>query len=209
MYCRHCGKHIADIAKFCQNCGKSVVVIESNTNTNNDQSNFVQASVINSPVTYKDVSLKEKKFNIKNRTWIFAACGVVVLALVIIFIFSGNKGVSGEIEKLLEDDLGESVKITALYYNEEAQGCFVEFTAGGSFDEAAVHLDTEDIDYKSEFEYYSEKAERLRAQTPINETELHKCNQEILNSSYAEWNFTIAVMEADGKTKSNGWEKIK
>ena len=209
MYCRHCGKHIADIAKFCQNCGKSVVVIESNTNTNNDQSNFVQASVINSPVTYKDVSPKEKKFNIKNRTWIFAACGVVVLALVIIFIFSGNKGVSGEIEKLLEDDLGESVKITALYYNEEAQGCFVEFTAGGSFDEAAVHLDTEDIDYKSEFEYYSEKAERLRAQTPINETELHKCNQEILNSSYAEWNFTIAVMEADGKTKSNGWKKIK
>ena len=209
MYCRHCGKHIADIAKFCQNCGKSVVVIESNTNTNNDQSNFVQASVTYSPVTYKDVSPKEKKFNIKNRTWIFAACGVVVFALVIIFIFSGNKGVSGEIEKLLEDDLGESVKITALYYNEEAQGCFVEFTAGGSFDEAAVHLDTEDIDYKSEFEYYSEKAERLRAQTPINETELHKCNQEILNSSYAEWNFTIAVMEADGKTKSNGWEKIK
>ena len=209
MYCRHCGKQIADIAKFCQNCGKSVVVIESNTNTNNDQSNFVQASVRNSPVTYKDVSPKEKKFNIKNRTWIFAACGVVVLTLVIIFIFSGNRGVSGEIEKLLEDDLGESVKITALYYNEEAQGCFVEFTAGGSFDEAAVHLDTEDIDYKSEFEYYSERAERLRAQTPINETELHKCNQEILNSSYAEWNFTIAVMEADGETEYNGWKKIK
>ena len=103
----------------------------------------------------------------------------------------------------------KSVKITALYYNEEAQGCFVEFTAKGSFDEAAVHLDTEDIDYKSEFDYYSMEAKRLRTQTPINETELHKCNQEILNSSYAEWNFAIAVMEADGKTKSNGWEKIK
>lgn len=209
MYCRHCGKQIADIAKFCQNCGKSVVVIESNTNNNNDQSNFVQACGTNTPITYKDVSPRERKFNIKNRKWIFAACGVVVLTLIIIFIFGGNRGVSGEVERLLEDDLGKSVKIIALYYNEEAQGCFVEFTAGGSFDEAAVHLKTEDIDYKSEFEYYSEKAERLRAQTPINETELHKCNQEILNSSYAEWNFTIAIMEADGEDEYNGWKKIK
>ena len=209
MYCRHCGKQIADIAKFCQNCGKSVVVIESNTNNNNEQSNFVQASVTNTPVTYKDVSPKESKFNIKNKTWIFAACGVVVLTLIITFVFGGNRGVSGEVERLLEDDLGKSVKITALYYNEEAQGCFVEFAARGSFDEAAVHLDTEDIDYKSEFEYYSERAEKLRAQTPINESELHKCNQEILNSSYAEWNFTIAIMEADGETERNGWKKIK
>ena len=209
MYCRHCGKQIADIAKFCQNCGKSVAVIGSNTNNNNDQSDFGQASATKSPVPYKDVLTKEKKFNIKNRKWIFVAFGLVVLTLIMIFIFSGNRGVSGEIERLLEDDLDKSVKITALYYNEETEGCFVEFTAGGSFDEAAVHLDTEDIDYKSEFEYYSEKAERLRAQTPINETELHKCNQEILNSSYAEWNFTIAVMEADGENEYNGWKKIK
>ena len=105
--------------------------------------------------------------------------------------------------------MGASIKNTKLYFNEKKQGCYVEFKANISANAAAVHLDTEEIDYKSEFNYYSEEAKRLRTQTPINEQKLHECNQKILNSSYAEWSFSITVIENDRNASKNGWEKIK
>lgn len=113
------------------------------------------------------------------------------------------------VEELLEEDLEASIKITKLYFNEENQGCYVEFKANNTADAAAVHLSTGKIDYKSEFNYYSEEAKRLRVQTPINEQKLHECNQKILNSSYAEWSFSITVIENDRDASKNGWEKIK
>lgn len=120
-----------------------------------------------------------------------------------------SKKVKSITEEILEEDLGNSVKITKLYFNEELQGCYVEFEAKNAKDAAAVHFDTGKIDYKSEFNYYSERAKKLRAETPIDEQALHECNQKILNSSYAEWNFAITVMENNGETTKNGWEKIK
>ncbi len=122
------------------------------------------------------------------------------------FTAKESKGIT---EKLLKEDLGNKVKIKKLYFNEGLQGCYVEFTSDGKSDAAAIHLDTEVIDYKSEFEYYSDKATQLRKENPINETELHKCNQKILSSSYSEWHFAITVLESENKTSNNGWEKIK
>lgn len=209
MYCRHCGKQIADISQFCQHCGKSVGMDVIKEERQTDFSANTE-TVINTgdSITHRQISPKNS--NLKGKRWIFAGSGAIALFLVIVILFfGGNDNVTKDVESILEKDLNTSVKITTLYYNEEAQGCFVEFTTEGSFDAAAVHLDTGDIDYKSKFNYYSEKAERLRAQSPINETELHKCNQEILNSSYAEWNFTVAVMKADGTVESNGWKKVK
>lgn len=120
-----------------------------------------------------------------------------------------KKKAKSVVEELLEKDLEASIKITKLYFNEEKQGCYVEFKANNSTDAAAVHLTTGKIDYKSEFNYYSEEAKRLRSQTPINEQKLHECNQKILNSSYAEWSFSITVIENDNNASKNGWEKIK
>lgn len=120
-----------------------------------------------------------------------------------------KKKAKSVVEELLEKDLEASIKITKLYFNEEKQGCYVEFEANNSADAAAVHLTTGKIDYKSEFNYYSEEAKRLRSQTPINEQKLHECNQKILNSSYAEWSFSITVIENDNNASKNGWEKIK
>lgn len=207
MYCRHCGKKIADISKFCQYCGQSVGIIETNTEK---KTVLPVNTVINNSDSMMSKKSFLKKFETNCKYWIFAGCGAFALILVIVILFfGGNDNVSKKVESLLEKDLNTSVKITELYYNEEIQGCFVEFTAKGSYDEAAVHLDTEDIDYKSEFEYYSEKAEKLRAQVPIDEQKLHECNLMILNSSYPDWNFTKVVMEANGETGRNGWEKIK
>lgn len=120
-----------------------------------------------------------------------------------------SKNVKSIVEELLENDLNASVKIKKLYYNEELEGCLAEFKSGGTVDTAAIHLDTEKIDYKSEYDYYSEKAKKLRKETPVNENQLHECNQKILNSSYSEWNFAITTMEAEGETSKNGWIKLK
>ncbi len=119
------------------------------------------------------------------------------------------KNAKSVVEELLEEDLEASIKITKLYFNKEKQGCYVEFKVNNSADAAAVHLSTGQIDYKSEFDYYSMEAKRLRTQTPINEQKLHECNQKILNSSYAEWSFSITVIENDRDASKNGWEKIK
>ena len=83
----------------------------------------------------------------------------------------------------------------------------MEFNSKSSTDIAAVHLDTGKIEYQSEFDYYSNKVEKLRKQKPINEQELHKCNQKILEcADLTGWKFTLTL---NGATKENGWERIK
>lgn len=54
-------------------------------------------------------------------------CGVIAVVLIAIFAFGGNNGLVKDVEKILEDDLGSSVTIAQLYYNEEKQACLVEF----------------------------------------------------------------------------------
>lgn len=151
-----------------------------------------------------------KKKQSKKKLWIFAGCGVLaVLIATVCFLLGNDTGVEYEVKSILENDLGTSVDILELYYNEEEQGCFVKFKTKTSRDEAAVRLDTHKVDYKSEFNYYSDRAETLRQQKPINETELHKCNQKILESLYAEWGFTVAAMKSNGETEWNGWTRLK
>lgn len=147
--------------------------------------------------------MKKNMFRILSTLLILAT--IFTLSSCSIFTNSTEK----EINRLLKDDLNDSIKITKLYYNEEKQGCFVEFQTSTYTDKAAVHLDTGAIDYESEFDYYTEKAEELRNQNPINQEELHKCNQEILNSSYADWHFAIVVFEANGRPEDSSWKRIK
>ena len=193
MYCSNCGKPIDENSKFCQHCG------QANTTTQN--TNSLAGITIENPI--KSTSIVKSK----NKKWIFAVCGILVVALIAIFTFGGNDGVTQKVEKLLEYDLGTSVTITKLYYNKDKQGCLVEFTSKASTDVAAVHLDTGKIEYQSEFDYYSNMAEKLRKQKPINEQELHKCNQKILEcADLTGWKFTISL---NGATKENGWERIK
>lgn len=151
-----------------------------------------------------------KKKQSKKKLWISAGCGILaVLIAMICILLENTAGVEHEAKSILEDDLGTSIDILELYYNEEEQGCFVKFKTKSSRDEAAVRLDTKKVDYESEFNYYSDRAETLRQQNPIDETELHKCNQKILDSLYAKWGFTIAAMKYNGETEWNGWIQLK
>lgn len=84
-----------------------------------------------------------KKKQSKKKLWIFAGCGVLAVLIIIGCLLVGNSsGVEHEVKSILEDDLGTSIDISELYYNEEEQGCFVKFKIKSSRDEAAVRLDT-------------------------------------------------------------------
>ena len=131
----------------------------------------------------------------------------IILALCL--VACGSKAIEKEAIAILEEDLGESVQIISLYYNEGKSGCFAEIKTGEYTDVAAIQMDSEAVDYESEFDFYSILAEQLRKQNPINETALHECNNKILNSAYAEWHFEIVAFEANGTLEENGWEKIK
>lgn len=136
----------------------------------------------------------------KNTKQILQALILSLIILVSIFGLSAcnsTNSIDEKINNLLKDDLNSSVKITKLYYNEEKQGCFVEFQTSSYTDKAAIKLKTGEIEYESEFDYWS---------TKVGE---HEYNQKILNSFYAEWNFSITVFEANGRPEDSSWKKIK
>lgn len=127
---------------------------------------------------------------------------IILALLILISTLSlsscGNNSIEREVNKILKNDLNSSVEIIKLYYNEEKQGCVVEFKTSSYTDKAAIQLDTSEIVYESEYDYWS---------TKIGE---HKYNQKILDSAwYAEWNFAVTIFEANGRPKDSDWEKIK
>lgn len=138
---------------------------------------------------------------------------LILTLLILISIFSlsscGHSSIEKEVNKILKSDLQSSVEIVKLYHNEEKHGCFVEFQTSSYTDKAAINLDTGEIEYESEFDYWSTKAEELRNQKPINQSELHKYNQKIINSFYAEWSFSVTVFETNSRPEDSDWERIK
>lgn len=195
--CKNCGVEIAAGARFCPECGRNLY--SENTTSNNEQG-AVETPIVVTP------SIDASKRKSKTKSWIIAVAGALIVLIIAILFFPKN-GIENEVKAILEDDLGSSVKITTLYYNEDKQGCLVEFETKNSVDIAAVHLDSGKVEYQSEYDYYSTRAEKLRKQSPINEQELHKCNQKILEcSDLISWKFSVKL---NGATDENGWKRIK
>ena len=189
MYCTNCGKEIDKNSKFCQHCGQAIVSAESN--------NSIDTSIINNPNT--EISASKSK----NKKWLFAMCGVIIV-LIAIFAFGGNNGVVKDVEKILEDDLGSSVTINAVYYNEEKQACLVEFRTSYSAEVAAVYLDNSKVLYDSDFDYYTNKMNNATTSS-----ERGKWASKVLEySDLASWKFTIATSSTE-ELREYGWKKIK
>ena len=131
----------------------------------------------------------------KNNRFLFILIMIIISMLVL--SSCNNAKPEREVYKLLKDDLNSSVEIIKLYYNEEKQGFFVEFQTPKHTDKAAIKLTTGEIEYESEFDFWS---------TQIGK---HEYNQKIINSFYAEWNFSVTVFEADGRPEDNDWKRIK
>ena len=122
---------------------------------------------------------------------------IVFTIIYVLYACNSTDSLDKKVNNLLKDDLNSSVRITKLYYNEEKQGCFVEFQTDSHTDKAAIKLNTGEIEYKSEFDYWS---------TKVGE---HEYNQKIINSFYSEWNFSVAVFEHNGRPEDSDWERIK
>jgi len=145
------------------------------------------------------------KQNLHNIFFIF-----LIIINIVLLSSCGYNSIEKEVNKILKEDLDTSIEIIKLYYNEEKQGCFVEFKTNSSVDNAAIKLDTNEIVYEKEYDYWSEKAEYLRKQKPINESLLHEYNQKILDSAfYAEWHFSVTIFEANSRPKDSDWQRIK
>jgi len=145
------------------------------------------------------------KQNLHNIFFIF-----LIIINIVLLSSCGYNSIEKEVNKILKEDLDTSIEIIKLYYNEEKQGCFVEFKTNSSVDNAAIKLDTNEIVYEKEYDYWCEKAEYLRKQKPINESLLHEYNQKILDSAfYAEWHFSVTIFEANSRPKDSDWQRIK
>ena len=130
----------------------------------------------------------------------------ITLLLVLILLISSitltfsacvNTSIVRKVHELLKNDLNTSIEIIKLYYNEEKQGCYVEFQTNTYSDKAAIKLDTNEIVYKSEYDYWS---------TRIGE---HKYNQKILDSAwFAGYQFSVAIYENDGRPDDSDWKRI-
>lgn len=190
MYCTNCGKEIDGNSKFCQHCGKAIASAESNSS--------IDTTIANNPTT--EISTSKSK----NKKWIFAVCGVIAVVLIAIFAFGGNNSLVKDVEKILEDDLGSSVTITHLYYNEEKQACLVEFKTSYSTEVAAVYLDSGKALYDSDFDYYTNKMN-----TATTSSERGKWASKVLEySDLAGWKFTVATSSTE-ELLEYGWKKIK
>lgn len=207
MYCTHCGKQINDTSKFCQYCGEavSITVIDTEAICNSQRDGTCNSTLDYSKINQPPID-NGRKFHIKAKHWgLMGCCSLIIIVIIVISISSGSGRIAGKVDSLLEEDLNKSVKITALYYNEEQQGCLVEFTSGYSSDVAAVYLESGEILYDSDFDYYTKKFNNATSSS-----ERGKWSSKVLEySDLAEWNFAIAIMKADGETEYNGWKKIK
>ena len=82
MYCKHCGKQIADDSKFCQHCGRSK---EDTTALNQAQ------SILKNKSEEKVVEIPTIKANFSEKTkWWIVGCGVWTV-LNLYWLFAGDK----------------------------------------------------------------------------------------------------------------------
>jgi hypothetical protein len=192
MYCGHCGKEITDNAKFCQHCGKAVLV----------STDSINAEVQISPKTDAHPPQKEINKKLTPRSLLLLGCGILAAIIMAVLLFGGNGGVSGKVKSLLENDLGTTVSINALYYNKEKQACLVEFETRTTVDVAAVYLDSGKVLYESDSDYYQRKFNNATTSA-----ERGKWSSKVLEyAELVEWQFGILV---SGLPEKDGWERIK
>lgn len=103
--------------------------------------------------------------------------------------------------KLVNADYGKDIDISAIYYNEEQNGCIVEFTSNGIKDVACVHLEDNSIGYESEYEELAEKMD-----TAYSDGDKQKYASEIVDYPYdVFWVYNLYMYG----TSESGCEKVE
>lgn len=146
--------------------------------------------------------IPEKKRANKKMIVILVLFFLIICGVGIILILGGSGNPAKQAIKIIEDDYGKKVNITAVYYNEEENGCIVEFTSGGIEDEACVHLDDKTVGYVSVYEELTDKMQ----DESLSREEQQKYAKEIVNYPYdVFWVYNLVMHGPE----ASDWEKIQ
>lgn len=141
----------------------------------------------------------------KQQIKIFATfAGVVALICIVcaVKLFGDSGNPAKQAIKIIEADYGENISIISVFYNEEQNGCIIEFTNGGASDVACIHLDDKSIGYESVYEDILEKSNDLF----LSDEEKQKYAMQIIEYPYdAVWVYNLFM---NGTSGSN-WEKLQ
>ncbi len=149
-----------------------------------------------------------KKKNPINKKMLIVSVVIVVMVCVICVIkmFSNNDSPANQAINIIEADFGKKVNIIAIYYNEEQNGCIIEFTSNGMSDVACVHLDDKSIGYESMFDKMAEVFSEKINDPSLSDKEKQNYAKQAVEYPYdAAWVYNL---HRNG-TRGSGWEKVK
>ena len=144
--------------------------------------------------------IKKKKVNPK-MVIIPIILVVIICTVCIIKVVVDSGSPAKQAVKLINADYGKDIDISAVYYNEEQNGCIVEFTSNGIEDVACVHLEEKLIGYESEYEALAEKMD-----TAYSYEDKQKYALQIIEYPYdALWVYNLYMYGTSG----SGWKKVE
>lgn len=146
--------------------------------------------------------IKQKKS--VNKKLIFIPVVIVLLICIVgIVKIIGNDGKPAkQAIKIIKSDYGNSVEISAVYYNKEQNGCIIEFSNNGISDVACVNLEDNSIGYESVYEDISTKIN----DTSLSEEEIQKYATQVIEYPYdALWVYDLFM----NGTSGSEWEKVQ
>lgn len=225
LKCPACGNGMDDgnekIACKCSACGnvsggnlKYFVSEEKVKEKQSAYTHSARSSLIKCPECGREISdtieqcihcgYRIKRKNQINKKLIIVSVAIVfiVCSIFAVKIISNLGNPANQAIKIIEADYGKDINITAVYYNEEQNGCIIEFSSRGMPDVACVHLADQSIGYESIYEELSEKTN----DTSLSNEEKQKYAAQIIEYSYdAFWVYDLFMNGTNG----SGWEKVQ
>lgn len=126
----------------------------------------------------------------------------IICVLCVVKLFINNGSPASQAVKIVKEDYGEDVNITAVYYNKEQNGCIVEFTSNGIPDVACVYLNDKFVGYESVYEKISENVN----DASLSNEEKQKYAIQAIEYPYdAVWVYDLFM----NGTSGSEWEKVQ
>ena len=147
--------------------------------------------------------LKKQKKRKKTKCFLLGLfCTVLLLGGIFTVLLYNLKSPAYRAIRILKNDYGQKVNVYSVYYNEEYNGCYIEFASGGIEDSACIHFDNNTIGYESEFERLAS-----RDNESLSKEQRKKYAQEVVAySDYYDptWAYVIVV----NGTLNSDWELV-
>lgn len=125
-----------------------------------------------------------------NRLLIGMVCVVLILGVVFSAMLYNFISPAQRAIRMIKNDCGRNINVYTVHYNEEQNGCYVEFSIDGVEDSACVHFDTNTVGYESVWDRMSAKVD----DPYITDEQRHEYAKEAvayLDYYYAGWSYNV------------------